>query len=285
MTKGNGMRNLTSEEKAAFDADGVVLLKRAVAPEWVPLITEAVDRELDVDVDGLPREVRAGGMARHLFVDNPDFATFLHETGLARLAAQATGSSTIRAYFDQIFIKPADAGDKVFDWHQDAPYWPIGGDTVVSTWLALTSNSAESSALEFVRGSHLWDVSYRPVAGDGSREAMNQMWDGFGDLAHSMPDEVLAFEDHPDRYDILQFEVEPGDALLFDYRIVHRSRGNPTPNRRVAVSWRWLGDRARWAWERGKDPVVNQSHTTVQPGDLIADDTAFPVVYRVPATV
>jgi len=276
------VRTLTADERYAFDTDGVVLLKEAVAPHWVPRITEAVDRELDVDVDGLPREARAAGLARHLFVTNPEFATFLAETGLARLAAEATGSTTIRAYFDQIFIKPADAGNKVFDWHQDAPYWPIGGDTVVSTWLALTSNTAESSALEFVRSSHLWDVVYRPVAADGSREAMNQLWDGFGDLAYAIPNEVIAFEEHPDRFDIAQFAVEPGDALLFDYRILHRSRGNPTSNRRVAVSWRWLGDRARWAWERGKDPVVNQTHTVLAPGDLITDDDAFPVAYRAP---
>jgi len=65
---------------------------------------------------------------------------------------------------------------------------------------------------------------------------------------------------------------------------IHRSRGNPTPNRRVAVSWRWLGDNAVWAWERGKDPTINPTHTYLQPGDPITDDATFPVVYRAEAT-
>ena len=59
------------------------------------------------------------------------------------------------------------------------------------------------------------------------------------------------------------FDVEPGDALLFDYRILHRSRGNASPRRRVAVSWRWLGDDATWAPEVGTDP---------QPERVASDD-------------
>lgn len=275
------MRNLSADEKATFEREGVVLVEQAIEPKWIDRIIDAVDAELEVEVEGLSKNQRSQGMAHHLFPHNPDFETFLHELGLARLAAQATDSHTVRAYFDQIFIKPANS-DGVFQWHQDAPFWPIGGDTVVSTWLALTSNTAESSALEFVRGSHTWGKSYRPIVADGSREAMNKVWDGFGDMSHAIPNEVVAFEDDP-QYEILQFAVEPGDALLFDYRMLHRSRGNPTPNRRVAVSWRWLGDNATWAWERGKDPTVNQSHTHLQPGELITDDETFPIVHRAEA--
>ena len=41
--------------------------------------------------------------------------------------------------------------------------------------------------------------------------------------------------------------MEPGDALLFDFRTVHGARGNPAATRRRALSLRWVGDDARYA--------------------------------------
>lgn len=80
-------------------------------------------------------------------------------------------------------------------------------------------------------------------------------------------------------YQPVGFAVEPGDALLFDYRILHRSRGNGSDIRRVAVSWRWLGDDATWEWVRGADPIVSPEHHMVAQGAKIDDDNVFPVVY------
>jgi ectoine hydroxylase-related dioxygenase (phytanoyl-CoA dioxygenase family) len=219
-------------------------------------------------------------MARMIYRDNPTFHRLAFEAGLAELAAQATGSEQIRIYFDQIFVK--DPGvDEVFHWHQDHPFWPIGGTQVCSTWVALTQSGVESSALEFVRGSHDWGITYRPHFGGPTEiEQLNRIWPDFGDYVASFPDEVEAFEDHPDRFEIVGFDVEPGDAILFDYRMVHRSRGNAGSQRRVAVSFRWLGDDARWEPAPGTDPVIGPDDTTLRPGDLITDDEAFPVAAR-----
>ena len=272
------MRDLTDDEQADFDRDGVVHLRAAVDVSWVERMAAAVDRILATPLP-TPGPPRGGGMDRHLYRDDPEFAEFVSGTPLARLAAQATGSEQVRIYFDQIFVKEAGT-DSEFRWHQDHPYWPIGGDQVVSTWVALTRSTVEGSALEFVRGSHRWGRTFRPVAGDADRDQMNAIWDGFGDHAHSIPDEIIAFEDHPDRYDVVGFAVEPGDALLFDYRILHRSRGNTTNRRRVAISWRWLGDDATWQWVRGADPVIGPDDTHLRPGELVTDDDTFPVAYR-----
>lgn len=269
------MRELGDDERLAYQRDGVIKVAGAVPAGTAAEMLEAVDRLL-----ASPRAAGGTGMDRHLHPHLPEFRAFLYGTDLPALTAQATGSDTIRAYFEQVFVK--DPGtDRVFHWHQDHPFWPIEGTQVASTWVALTASSVAASALEFVLGSHRWGRTYQPYfEGPADREALNQLWDGFGDHVLSLPDQIEAFEEHPERYTVAGFDVEPGDALLFDYRILHRSRGNGSPRRRVAVSWRWLGDDATWAPDPGTDPVISQADTWLQPGQRIIDDETFPVVYR-----
>jgi ectoine hydroxylase-related dioxygenase (phytanoyl-CoA dioxygenase family) len=268
---------LSDEQKAAYSRDGIIHIKGAVDAGWIERMLHAVNRVTTDPDTGLDRD--SGGLARRLYVDDPEFRAFAFETDLACLAAQALQSEDARLYFDQIFVKRPEV-DSAFPWHQDHPFWPIRGTQVCSTWVALTSASVESSALEFVRGSHRWGATYRPYLGDGKgREYMNKLWDNFGDLAMSFTDQIEDFENHPDRYEILGYQVEPGDALLFDYQILHRSRANTSQARRVAVSWRWLGDDAYWAPIAGADPIVSQADTFLSAGERITDDDAFPLVY------
>lgn len=270
------MRTLTTSEIQAFRRDGIVKVPGAVPPDLAAEMLASVDRVL-----GAPGATGMFGMDRRVYARDEQFASFLYRSELASLAAQAMGSETIRIYFDQIFVKESNTEDQVFHWHQDHPFWPIRGEQVASTWVALTEASVQASALEFVKGSHRWDKHYRPFLGEGvDFEQMNRLWDGFGDHAAGLTDVIEDFEDHPERYDVVGFDVAPGDALLFDYRILHRSRGNSSGRRRVAVSWRWLGDSAVWAPIHGADPVISQEHTTLQPGERITDDAAFPLVYR-----
>ena len=266
-------RTLTAAERATFERDGVVHLPAAIGPEMVQRMTSAVDRLLaDADSAGT-------GMDRHVYPRDAEFRAFVFETGLAGLAANAMGSSTARIYFDQIFTKDGNE-DRPFPWHQDHPFWPIRGDQVASTWVALTPATVEGSALEFVRGSHRWGVDYRPFVREGqTAEELNQLWPNFGDHVMAFSTEIEAFEEHPERYDVVGFAVQPGDALLFDYRILHRSRGNSSDTRRVAVSYRWLGEDAIWAPTPGADPVIGPDDTFLAPGDLITDDATFPLVY------
>ena len=44
------------------------------------------------------------------------------------------------------------------------PYWPFKGRQIASTWVALTACDEDSSAAQFVRGSHAWGKVFRPMA-------------------------------------------------------------------------------------------------------------------------
>jgi len=281
-------RRLSADQIETFRRDGVVHIPGAVD-------VETVDRILDAVVATMDEPSRFGGdmtgpdqpglffQDRHLFPRHSRYRGFLTETPLAAMAAQATGSGTIRAFYDHIFVK--DPGtEEQFVWHQDRPYWAVDGTQICSTWLALTGADTTSSALEFVAGSHRWDRTFRPefpaLDGLDPDELEEHLWEGVADHVRSFDEACPDFEAEPDRYEILGFEVEPGDALLFDYRTVHRSGPNRGTGRRAAISWRWLGDDAFWAPKPGADPIVTADDTVLEPGDLITDDEVFPVIHQ-----
>jgi ectoine hydroxylase-related dioxygenase (phytanoyl-CoA dioxygenase family) len=155
-------------------------------------------------------------------------------------------------------------------WHQDIPYWPFLGRQICSVWVACTRSSVAQSSLEFVRGSHRWNKYYAPEAFDGEAN-----W-------------TAEFEGEPcpdvgasrDQYDIIGFDVEPGDAIVFSSWIVHGAPPNAGENRRVAISTRWLGEDATWAPHPGCDPTITQADTSESPGELLSDDDRFPEVWR-----
>ncbi len=282
---------LSQQQIDSYRRDGVVHLPGVVGPDLVGRMVAAVE-EVMADPSRFGGDMTRPGRPgrffqdRHLFPTRPAFRAFLHETPLAALAAQATGSTTIRAFYDHVFVKEPGT-EETFAWHQDRPYWAVDGTQICSTWLALTAADARSSALEFVAGSHRWGRTFRPeypaLEGRDPDEVEAVLWKGVADHIRSFDDTCPDFDNHPETYDVVSFAVEPGDALLFDYRTVHRSGPNQGGGRRAAISWRWLGDDAFWAPKPGADPIVRPQDTVLEPGDLVTDDAVFPVVHPAPA--
>ncbi|HVI92164.1 MAG TPA: phytanoyl-CoA dioxygenase family protein, partial [Dongiaceae bacterium] len=79
-------------------------------------------------------------------------------------------------------------------------------------------------------------------------------------------------------FDILAPALEPGDAIIFNYRTVHGARGNEGANRRRAFSARFLGDDAVYIQRPGRTsppfPGIDQ-----QDGEKLREDW-FPTVWR-----
>lgn len=282
------MRLLDDSEISTFRSDGVVHIRNAVERELVDSILHSVQGLMDSPgrFGGSMTPEDSQGMFfqdRYLHPIRSDFRSYATDCGLARTAAQATASSQMRLYYDHVFVKEPGT-QELFAWHQDRPYWAVDGTQICSSWLALTDANTQSSALEFVQGSHLWDQTFKPeypaLEGLSPEQVEAALWKGVADHIRSFTDECPAFEDFPDLYNILSFNVEPGDALLFDFRTVHRSGPNDGTTRRAAISWRWLGDDAFWDPKPGADPIIQQRDTVLKPGQLISDDEVFPLIHR-----
>ncbi len=97
---------------------------------------------------------------------------------------------------------------------------------------------SRDSTVQYVRGSHKWKENIQPF---------DKFTDG---LEYQGGDFVRAsnYETAPDQYTILQFEMNPGDCLVFQGRTVHRGAGNTSlKRRRRVIANRWVGDNATYA--------------------------------------
>ena len=68
----------------------------------------------------------------------------------------------------------------------------------------------------------------------------------------------------------------PGDAVAFDFRVLHGARGNDSPIRRRAFSLRLVGDDARFVTRPGRTSPPFPGHDMVA-GDRLRDDW-FPIL-------
>ena len=113
--------------------------------------------------------------------------------------------------------------------------------------------------VEFLAGSHRWGKWYTPKRG-------NDLADHDTNEGESLPD----IDAHRDDYEILGWELAPGDCIVFHALAVHGAPGNlSAENRRRAVSLRLTGDDARFARRDGymSPPFPD---VTLRTGDAMA---------------
>ena len=150
-------------------------------------------------------------------------------------------------------------------WHHDVTFWPIEGDQVCSLWMTLDPVSRETSGLEFVRGSHRWPNRFKAITPDYNAY-----------MADSDLEDPPDIDGHREDYDLVCWDMEPGDVLIFNGLVVHGSTANySTDAPRRAFSSRFCGDGVRFAPRRATMPLL-WDHG-LAPGDAIGG-SLFPRV-------
>ncbi len=261
------------EKIARYHEDGAVLL-RGLYANWVDTLRAGLQRNLDRPMDyAFPCEsVPEGEPGRYFdsycnWVLIPEFFEFVTRSNAASVAGQLMQAEQAQFFHEHSFCKEPGT-QQATPWHQDLPYYCVDGRQTASLYVALDATPAEV-ALRFVRGSHQWDRSFHPVSFlDGAN------FDTDGELLEAVPD----IESDPDQYEILVWDLEPGDCIAFDFRSLHGTTAGEVKGRRRAVSTRWLGDDVTYC-ER---PVLTSppfSDVNLNPGDRMREDW-FPVLWR-----
>lgn len=75
---------------------------------------------------------------------------------------------------------------------------------------------------------------------------------------------------------ILEFSMQPGDAVAFNFDILHGARGNESAARRRAFSLRLVGEDARYTTRPGRTSPPFPGHEMVE-GQRLREDW-FPIL-------
>jgi ectoine hydroxylase-related dioxygenase (phytanoyl-CoA dioxygenase family) len=200
--------------------------------------------------------------------ENEHYRRFIFDSALAETAGRLMRSSTARLYHDHMLTKEPGTRQAT-PWHQDQPYYNIEGRQNASFWIPVDPVNREST-LELVAGSHLG-----PWLMPRSFMDAQAKWFPEGSLA-DLPDIEAARE----RFPILGWDLEPGDAVCFHMLTLHGARGAAGAHRRRVFSVRFLGEDIRHAPRRWiTSPEFPGLVEELAPGAPM-DHPLFPVLWQ-----
>jgi len=178
---------------------------------------------------------------------------FVFQSPAARIAAALMGSTKIHFFFDAVFVRSAGSQFQT-PWHQDEPYWSVEGFDTCTIWMPLVPVNSEN-ALAFVPGSHRADSVYRQynfgeLNPDGKHN-VDQV--DFSPLSERDFPDIAA---SPEKYGVVSWDMQPGDCVVFNSRIMHGGSGKLADDRDLRVfTSKWLGDDVRIKFrDVGMDP-------------------------------
>ncbi len=261
---------VSEDDLAAYARDGAVALRRVFDADWIELLHRGVARNLAEPGPYLRRysaEDEPG-----LFVGDycnwqriDEYRRFAFDSPAPGLGARLMGSAKVNLFHEHVLVKEAATENRT-PWHHDQPYWTVDGEQVCSIWVPLDP-VPRATCVEFVAGSHRWGTWYTP-------KSFYDLSDRDGEEFETVPD----IDAHRDDYEILGWDLEPGDCIAFHSLVVHGAPGNDSRvNRRRALSLRLTGDDARFARRDGyMSPPFPE--VALGPGDPMDCET-FPRVW------
>ena len=149
---------------------------------------------------------------------SPAFHDLVFFGPLVKAAEQLLGGP-VRFWHDQLFVKPPYEGG-VVAWHQDYSYWtrtqPVAH---LTCWVALDDSVVENGCLQYVPGSHRWNLLPK------------------GELANNMEAIFKVLPDQQKReFEPVAIELKAGQASFYHPLLVHGSYENDSDHpRRGAV--------------------------------------------------
>lgn len=146
------------------------------------------------------------------------FAEFAHDDRVLDVVAELIGPA-IDVFLSQfIFKNPGAYGQP---WHQDSYYFPFEPDHQVGVWLAVTEATLANGCLWVLPGSHREPVHEHVP----DRRADSQY--GYVEIVdHDMSGAVPVL-------------MDPGDLLVFDSHLMHRSTDNESDGIRAAMVYHY----------------------------------------------
>jgi len=280
---------ITPEVIAAYRRDGAVLVKGALSSEELEWLEAGLEETRENPSEMFSNYGGTGGYGATI-VDQfpslrcPSLHRLMEEGPVAELAGRVMQTPSAQLILDQVFYK--EAGQILpTPWHQDTPFLRVRGNDMARVWLSCDPSPA-GVTLEIVRGSHLWNVVFdtsgaAPSGIEKGDEGNAFTYDGIGD--ERLPP-VPDIEGHRDSFDIISWDVEPGDAVIFHGNILHGTSGRENhPYPRRAFACMLGGPQLRFQGEMVHGmPLPSGGGSDAMPhGAPIGEHTGvFPIMWR-----
>jgi len=256
---------LSDRQIKDYQNDGVIIIKD-LFKDWIEPLRKGFQKVLD-NPSKHGRENVTDDNGRY-FEDYcnweriEEFKDCLFNSPGAQIVAEATNSKNTQIFHEHIFIK--DPGThKETPWHQDMPYYCVDGNDTGSFWIPL-DNVSKDNCLKVLKGSHKLPMLVKPTkwSNDSSWYRNNK---NFMDMPNI------------DKNNIFSTEMNIGDAILFNFKVLHSSSGNSDKKSRKAFSARFIGDDVRYIDRKGETSPPFAG-IDLKPGDKMRNDW-FPVVW------
>ena len=259
---------VTQQHIDDYARDGAVLVRGLLAG-FVEEIAAGIEMNMSDPGPYAAENLKPGETGR--FFDDycnwtriPPFDAVIRRSPAAEVAADLMGSGSAQLFHDHVLVKEPGTS-KATPWHQDSPYYFVEGQQTLSFWCPVDPVGAAS--LRCVAGSHLWPRLVLPTR-----------WLSEENFYANEEAYMLVPDPDAEGMRILEWPLEPGDAVAFDFRVLHGARGNESDIRRHAFSLRLVGDDARYVERPGRTSPPFPGHG-MRPGDRLREDW-FPTIFR-----
>lgn len=214
-------KKLSMADKAAFDADGYVVVKSFYSKEEIDLLMQAAENDNVIRRNTYGREDKEGNTTKlALWYDLNDniYSRFARSERMYRGVELLLNDQPAHFHTKLMQKEPFVGG--AWEWHQDYGYWYNDGflfPDMISVMVALSEANKENGCLQVIRGSHLMGRVEHGMAG--------------GQKGADMEKVGIALE----RMELVYVELEPGDTLFFHCNLLHRSDKNTSPTPRWSL--------------------------------------------------
>ncbi|QDC08591.1 phytanoyl-CoA dioxygenase [Oceanicola sp. D3] len=257
---------LTAETIESYQRDGAVLIPGLFRAQ-VDMLRAGVARNMEEPGPYAAENLKSGERGR--FFDDycnwtriPEFAEAIAAAPVAEVAAGLMGSRRVQMFHDHVLVKEPETS-KPTPWHQDGPYYFVEGQQTVSFWVPL--DPVGDATLRCVAGSHRWKKPVLPTR-----------WLAETSFYPNEADYMPVPDPDAEGMDVCEWQMQPGDAVAFNFMTLHGARGNEARTRRRAFSLRLVGDDARYVERPGPTSPPFPGHG-MQPGQQLREDW-FPVL-------
>ena len=231
---------MSAEEASRYARDGYLLRRGLLTREEVEGFRRHARAQLEQEqragsvMTKADREGKATLLKMWTTAEDDQYGLLARDERMVDLAEDAVGEP-VYLYSHKMTMKQPNEGG-AWEWHQDFGYWYNYGclaPDMMSIYVAIDQATRENGCLQVLKGSHK-----------------------LGRLDHVREDgQTNAEREHVEaalkRFELVHVEMDPGDALVFDGNLLHRSDANRT-------------DTYRWAYICSYNAVENAPYKKVR---------------------